>query len=105
MRPCGTTLSEFVPESTFSITDLHKMGETRGQETRGKPGDRRDVPQFQTEDGRMVEQNRSGSYTQIVYGPNGGKLALMNGGTLQKAFVGLTGGATAVYTASGLDHY
>src|SRR5208337_63847 len=55
--------------------------------------------------GRMVEQNRSGSYTQIVYGPNGGKLALMNGPTLQKAFVGLTGGATAVYTASGLDHY
>ena len=25
----------------------------------------------------MVEQNRSGSYTQIVYGPDGGKLALM----------------------------
>jgi RHS repeat-associated protein len=47
---------------------------------------------------RMVEQNRGGSYTQIVYGANGGKLALMRGQTLGKAFVPLAGGATAVYT-------
>jgi len=56
--------------------------------------------------GRMVEQNRSGSYTQIVYTPSGAKLALMNGqSTLVKSFVPLPGGATAVYTNSGLDHY
>src|SRR5262249_34302546 len=55
--------------------------------------------------GRMVEQNRSGVYTQIVYGPGGGKLALMNGQSLVKAFVPLPGSATAVYTSSGLDHY
>ena len=55
--------------------------------------------------GRMVEQNRSGAYTQIVYGPLGNKLALMNGQTLSKAFVGLPGGATAVYTSSGLSYY
>jgi hypothetical protein len=42
--------------------------------------------------GRMVEQNRGGSYTQIVYGPGGGKLALMSGQTLAKAFVPLSGG-------------
>jgi len=54
---------------------------------------------------RLVEQNRSGSYTQIVYGPTGGKLALMSGQTLQKAFIPLPGQATAVYTSSGLDHY
>jgi len=54
---------------------------------------------------RMVEQNRSGSYTQIVYGPSGSKLALMNGQTLSKAFVPLSGGATAVYTSSGLAYY
>jgi len=53
----------------------------------------------------MVEQNRSGSYTQIVYGPGGGKLALMNGQSLNKAFVPLSGGATAVYNASGLAYY
>ncbi len=49
--------------------------------------------------GRMVEQNRSGSYTQILYGPNGGKLALMNGQTVTKAFIPLPAGATAVYTS------
>jgi RHS repeat-associated protein len=55
--------------------------------------------------GRMVEQNRSGTYTEIAYAPTGDKLALMSGQTLQKAFVPLPGGATAVYTSSGLEHY
>jgi RHS repeat-associated protein len=55
--------------------------------------------------GRMVEQNRSGAYTEIVYGPHGGKLALMSGQTLQKAFVPLAGGAVAVYNSSGLAYY
>jgi RHS repeat-associated protein len=55
--------------------------------------------------GRMVEQNRSGSYTQIVYGPGGGKLALMSGQTLAKGFVPLSGGATAVYNSNGLAYY
>lgn len=54
---------------------------------------------------RMVEQNRSGTHTEIVYSPGGAKLALMSGQTLQKAFVPLPGRATAVYTSSGLDHY
>ena len=54
---------------------------------------------------RMVEQSRSGSYTQVVYGTDGSKLALMNGQTLSKAFVPLPGGATAVYNASGLAYY
>jgi RHS repeat-associated protein len=54
---------------------------------------------------RMVEQNRSGTYTEIVYSPTGAKLALMNGQTLQQAFVSLPGSAVAVYTGSGLDHY
>ncbi|MBZ5707578.1 MAG: RHS repeat-associated core domain-containing protein [Acidobacteriia bacterium] len=55
--------------------------------------------------GRMVEQNRSGVYKQIVYSTTGGKLALMNGQTLSKAFVPLPAGATAVYTSSGLAYY
>jgi RHS repeat-associated protein len=57
---------------------------------------------------RMVEQNRSGTYTEIVYSPGSAKLALMSGTggqTLQKAFVPLPGQSTAVYTSSGLDHY
>ncbi len=55
--------------------------------------------------GDMVEQNRSGAYTQIVYVPSGGKLALMNGSTLQKALVPLAGGSMAVYNSSGLAYY
>lgn len=55
--------------------------------------------------GRMVEQNRSGAYTQILYGPDGSKLALFNGQTLSKAFVGLPAGATAVFNTSGLNYY
>jgi RHS repeat-associated protein len=55
--------------------------------------------------GRMVEQNRSGVYTQIVYGPNGSKFAIMSGSTLQKAFVRLPGGSQAVYNSSGLLYY
>jgi RHS repeat-associated protein len=55
--------------------------------------------------GRMVEQNLSGTYTEIAYAPTGNKLALMSGQTLQKAFVPLPGGATAVYNSSGLAYY
>ncbi len=55
--------------------------------------------------GRMVEQNRSGTYTEIVYAPSGAKLSLMSGQTLTKAFIPLTGGAVAVYNSSGLAYY
>ena len=52
-----------------------------------------------------MEQARGTTYTQIVYGPVGGKLALMTGSTLNKAFVLLPGGGAAVYTSSGLLYY
>ncbi len=55
--------------------------------------------------GRMVEQNKSGVFTEIAYTPSGQKLAIMSGQTLQKAFVLLPGGATAVYNSSGLAYY
>ena len=55
--------------------------------------------------GRMVEQARGSSYTQIVYSPAGSKLALMSGQALQKAFCPLPGGATAVYNSSGVIAY
>jgi RHS repeat-associated protein len=45
------------------------------------------------------------SSTEIVYGPSGTKLALMNGSTLTKAFVSLPGGVQAVYNSSGLQYY
>src|SRR5712691_11632066 len=62
--------------------------------------------------GRLVEQARGGTcaspgttYQQIVFGPGGGKLALMTVQTLTKAFVPLPGGETAVYTSTGLTYY
>jgi RHS repeat-associated protein len=54
--------------------------------------------------GRMVEQARGSSFTQIVYGPTG-KFALMNGQTLVKGFAQLPGGGTAVYTPGVLPAY
>jgi RHS repeat-associated protein len=54
---------------------------------------------------RMVEQNRSGTLTEVIYAPTGQKFALMNGTTLKKTFIALPGNATAIYTSAGLDHY
>jgi len=54
--------------------------------------------------GRMVEQQRGSAYTEILYSPMG-KTALMNGGTLTKAFVYLPGAGTAIYNSSGLAYY
>ncbi|MGI9102743.1 MAG: RHS repeat-associated core domain-containing protein [Terriglobales bacterium] len=55
--------------------------------------------------GRMVEQNRSGAHKQIVYGPGGQKLALMNGPTVSKAFIALPGGGVAVYAGTTLSYF
>lgn len=53
--------------------------------------------------GRMVEFGSANK--AVVYSPTGGKLALMTGQTLTKAFVPLPGGATAVYTSAGIAYY
>ncbi len=55
--------------------------------------------------GRAIEQNRSGTYTQILYSPVGQKFALMNGSTVKQYFVPLAGGMQAVYNSSGLQYY
>jgi RHS repeat-associated protein len=54
---------------------------------------------------RRVEQYNGSAYTEIVYGPAGNKFALMSGQTVTKVFAPLSGGATAVYTSSGLSYY
>ena len=47
-----------------------------------------------------------GIYKQIVYGPDGGKLAvLQNATTLLKAMLPLPGGATAVYDSTGFAYF
>jgi RHS repeat-associated protein len=55
--------------------------------------------------GRMVEHNYSGTYYEIAYAPTGEKLANMYGQTLSWGFIALPGGATALYTSSGLSYY
>jgi len=55
--------------------------------------------------GRMVEKAVGTTYTQIVYGPLGPKLAVMSGQTLQKGFIPLPAGGMAIYTSSGLGYY
>ena len=55
--------------------------------------------------GRVVERGVASTYTETVYSPAGAKLALMNGTTLTKAFVPLTGGDTVVYNSSGPAYY
>jgi RHS repeat-associated protein len=55
--------------------------------------------------GTMVEQNRSGAYTQFVYSPTGQKMQIMNGQTSTKSIVVLPGGGQAVFNSSGLLYY
>jgi RHS repeat-associated protein len=55
--------------------------------------------------GRRVEQTNSSGTREILYGPNGSKLALMSGQTSVEAFIPLAGGATAVYSNGTLGWY
>jgi len=55
---------------------------------------------------RMVEQNKGGVYTQILYSPTGFKMELMNGqSSFVKAFVPMPGGTEEVWQASGASPY
>jgi RHS repeat-associated protein len=50
--------------------------------------------------GSVVEQNRGGAYTQILYAPTGFKLSLMNGQSYTKEFAPMPGGGASVWTPS-----
>jgi len=58
---------------------------------------------------RVVEQNQSGTYYQIVYTPLGKKLGLFSAQSgkqvIQQVYVPLPGGTSAEYLSSGLSHY
>ena len=55
--------------------------------------------------GRRAEQTNTSGTSEILYGTDGSKLALMNGTAVQKAFIPLPGGATAVYSSTNLAFY
>ena len=54
---------------------------------------------------RMVEQNKSGTFYQVVYTPLGSKLGIFQGQTIQQLYLPLPGGAQAEYLSWGLSHY
>ena len=55
---------------------------------------------------RMVEQNKGGVYTQMLYSPTGFQMELMNGqSSYVKAFVPMPGGTEEVWQASGSSPY
>ena len=51
--------------------------------------------------GRVVELNKSGAYTQFLYSPTGFKMQILNGQVQIKSFVPLPAGALAEYNNSG----
>lgn len=55
--------------------------------------------------GRLVEAHFSWGYQQFVYSPGGAKVAVMNGQTLDHAYVRLPGGSEAIFSSSGLSRY
>ncbi len=100
-----TTLPGFTPSYDANGNLLNDSAHSYTWDVNGRPVSVDSVNLTYDALGRMIEQNRSGSYTEIVYAPGGFKLALMSGQTLQKAFVPLPSGAKAVYTSSGLSYY
>ncbi|HEV3419520.1 MAG TPA: RHS repeat-associated core domain-containing protein [Candidatus Acidoferrum sp.] len=100
-----TSVGSFTPTYDANGNTLTDPAHTYSWDSAGKPVTIDTVNMTYDALGRMVEQNRSGVFTQFVYGPHGGKFAIMNAQTLQKAIVPLVGGAQAVYNANGLLYY
>ena len=55
--------------------------------------------------GRATEQNRDGTYTQIVYSPSGAKFAFMNGTTVLGLKAPMAAGMAAVRASDGTGYF
>ena len=55
--------------------------------------------------GRAVTINTNGTYTQILYDPDGRRFALMSGQSVQHYYLPLVAGVQAVYDSTGLKYY
>ena len=100
-----STVGGFTPTYDANGNTLTDPAHTYGWDSQGKPVSIDAVSLTYDALGRMVEQNRSGSYTEFVYSPGGTKWAIMSGQTLQKGMVPLPGGAVAVYGPNGAVLY
>jgi RHS repeat-associated protein len=100
-----TQIGSSAPTYDANGNVLTDTAHTYGWDANGKPVTIDSVTLTYDALGRMVEQDKSGVYSEIAYVPTGGKFALMSGQSLTKAFVPLSGGAVAVYNSSGLAYY
>ena len=81
------------------LADAPDLGSGAARRGGSSPPFRTNIPLLQIDLG-------GGIYKQIVYGPDGGKLAvLQNATTLLKAMLPLPGGATAVYDSTGFAYF
>ena len=55
--------------------------------------------------GRLAEAGFSWGWQETVYSPAGAKVAVMNGQSLDHAYVALPGGAQAIFNSGGLSQY
>jgi hypothetical protein len=99
-----------VPGATITYDSVGNMtqdnlGNTYSYDAEGRPVSSGGVQTSFDAFGRAMEQNRNGTYTQIVYSPTGQKFAFMNGATLQQYIVPMVAGMQAVYNSSGLQYY
>src|ERR1700730_18604434 len=96
----------YSPMLTFNSGNvLNDNSHTYSWDSEGRPATIDSVNSTYDALGRMVEQNRSGVYTQFVYAPTGQKIQIMNGQATTKSLVALPGGGQAVYIATGGLYY
>jgi RHS repeat-associated protein len=106
MTAVGSTTPTYDGNGNLTMDNLHNYAwDADGHALAVDAGDPDAVSLTYDALGRMVEQNRNSTYTQIAYSPTGQKLALMNGSSLNKGMVMLSGKAQAVYNSSGLLYY
>ena len=99
-----TNINGFTPTYDTNGNVLNDNSHTYAWDSQGRPATIDSVNVTYDALGRMVEQNRSGVYTQFVYAPTGQKIQIMNGQAPTKDMVALPGGGLTVYT-SGQYYY
>jgi hypothetical protein len=74
-----TSINGFTPTYDNNGNVLNDNSHTYSWDSEGRPATIDSVNSTYDALGRMVEQNRSGAYTQFVYAPTGQKMQIMNG--------------------------
>ena len=94
----------FQYDSVGDVT-ADNLGNQYTYDARGRPVTAAGVTTTFDAFGRAVEQNRSGTNTQIVYGPSGAKFAFMNGSTLIEYIDPMVAGMAAIHNGNGTGYF